>query len=1034
MKKAIKRFWGIGLIVIILSSLFVVAAPASGAVYSWASDTTQPSTTNGLFSPVNAVTWGITDIASTSDGSVIYAVASNTADINYFYKSTNGGVSWTKPAGGTASAPFTAALPNTSATDQWTFVACAPDDPNIIAVVDGTANPAVYLSTNGGATFSSLGDPAGTTTAMTVTDLAISAISGPYRYIAVAGVSGGSGVLYSWSYGAAAPSWSNKASTYGGANVGAVAFSPSFPSDNTVLFVSANADTVALHAYSYNTLVYDANVDSTFPRVLESGITATLNRASISLDPTFYMGDSSAQIGFIGASILDTTTEVGGVYRISTYTVSSGVYKSTQIMADTAIGNVAWDGTNLAAAPYEVTATSDTAITIYRSADALSTTQPTFTGSSSSKGPGAGYEAKLLWNSGKLLCISRGYNACVARSADLGKSFNGIALVNSSWATITDFWVSADGTVIYVVADDGTDTSVWRYQSSAWQRVMIMAATTGSTWMVRAAASDPTAVFLAKKTTSSMFISTDSGETKWTVRSCSKSIQDFTAETPSIVYAIDASTSVVKSSNGAFTWGTAVNTNIGLYGGGSNYSLTLLAAGKLVVGGTAGAVTYSSDSGATWTTLVSLVSGAGSVVATATGLGTGDTIYATDGTSNTIYKWIIGTNTPVTGWTAGKAFTGAGTGIQLTNGVLYVEESAASANNTYRDLTPAVGISAPFCDTIALNYVFNNNAAGGKPINALQASMTSTSTTLWAVTTNKLYSWTEYLAVAANAPTTTFPANGYMVPVNSINGNTNNFVFQWLQPSNQGGAISSAQTYAYTLNVYLDSAGKLTYSTGTVAATTYSSLSLSAAALSVTNFTPGATYYWKVKTTSPVTSQYTPMLSFTVQAIAAAVPVIVSPANGATITNQNPAFSWTPVTGTTQYDFQLSTTPSFGTTVLADQPATAGELVPVTIPLTQGKQYFWRVRALQPVTGDWSAVANFYVAIPTTTTAIPPVTITSVPAPTITIPPASPAPTYTLSVPAEQKIAPTYIWGIIIIGAVLVIAVIVLIVRTRRSV
>jgi hypothetical protein len=188
-----------------------------------------------------------------------------------------------------------------------------------------------------------------------------------------------------------------------------------------------------------------------------------------------------------------------------------------------------------------------------------------------------------------------------------------------------------------------------------------------------------------------------------------------------------------------------------------------------------------------------------------------------------------------------------------------------------------------------------------------------------------------------------------------------------------------------------------------------------------------------MKTTTPVTSQWTPMLTFTVQAIAASVPAIVSPANGSTIMSQTPAFSWAPVTGTTQYDFQLSTTPTFGTTVLTDQPNTAGDLVPVTIPLTQGKQYFWRVRALQPVTGDWSAVANFVVATPTTA-APPPVTITNVPAPTITIPPAQPAPTYTLAPQPVEKIAPTYIWAIIIIGAILVIAVIVLIVRTRRSV
>jgi len=442
-------------------------------------------------------------------------------------------------------------------------------------------------------------------------------------------------------------------------------------------------------------------------------------------------------------------------------------------------------------------------------------------------------------------------------------------------------------------------------------------------------------------------------------------------------------------------------------------------------------VAYSSDSSATWSTLVNVASTSGSVVATATGLGTGDTIYATDSTSNAIYKWVIGTNTPVGGWTAGKALGSSGIGVQLTNGVLYVEES--TGNVTTRDLSPAVGISAPFCDSIATGVTFLNNAVAGYPINAIQASTTASSTTLWAVTTTKLYSWTEYLAVAANAPTTSFPTNGYMVPVNSINGNTNNFVFQWKQPSNQNGVISSAQTYAYTVNVYLDSAGLILYSTGSVAATTSGTLSLSAASLSVSNFTAGATYYWRVKTTSPVTSQYTPMLSFTIQAISENLPVIVSPANGGTITNQNPAFSWTPVTGTTLYDFQLSTTPSFGTLLLTDQPATAGTLVPITIKLDQGKQYFWRVRANAPVLGDWSAVANFFVALPTTA-APPPVTVTNVPAPTITIPAPSPAPTYTLAPQPVEKIAPTYIWAIIIIGAILVIAVIVLIVRTRRSV
>ncbi|HTY82390.1 MAG TPA: hypothetical protein VMB24_06370, partial [Dehalococcoidales bacterium] len=479
MKKAIKRFWGIGLIVIILSSFFmaVPAAPASGGIYAWAADTTQPSVANGLLSPIKANTFGYTDITSTADGANIYMTACDTASTNYLYKSTNGGVSWTKPAGGTAASPFTAALPNTSGLNQWTYVAVAPDDPNTIAVVSyavttGVGNT-IYLSTNGGATFSSLGTPGAT---LTVNDLAVSSISGPYRYIAVAATDNSTtGYLYSWTVGAAAPAWSNKASTLGGVTVGAVAFSPAFASDATLLFVSADATDVKLHAYSYNTLVYDANVDSSFPRVIYHG-TPTLNRASITLDPTFYMGDSAAQIGFIGTSITDGT-EHGGVSRISTYTVASGVYSLTKIMADTGIGYVAWDGTNLVAAPYiPINIAADAGITIYRSADALSSTSPTFTPSSSSKAPGSGYEAKLLWNAGSLLAISRGYNAAVAKSADLGKSFNGIALCNTSWTVISGAWISTDNSVMYIAVNDGIDTLIWRYKASAWQRVMIMAA------------------------------------------------------------------------------------------------------------------------------------------------------------------------------------------------------------------------------------------------------------------------------------------------------------------------------------------------------------------------------------------------------------------------------------------------------------------------------------------------------------------------------------------------------------------------------
>jgi hypothetical protein len=199
-----------------------------------------------------------------------------------------------------------------------------------------------------------------------------------------------------------------------------------------------------------------------------------------------------------------------------------------------------------------------------------------------------------------------------------------------------------------------------------------------------------------------------------------------------------------------------------------------------------------------------------------------------------------------------------------------------------------------------------------------------------------------------------------------------------------------------------------------------------------TTFQAGTTYSWRVATYLPVSSGFSETRSFTVQPTAASVPSPSSPENGGSIDNTTPGFSWTPVSGATMYQFQLSADPAFGTTLMDEELAGAGIVSSAT--LERGKQYFWRVRALAPVEGDWSTVANFEVAMEAAAPA-PPVVIEQTPAPVIEIPPAPPANVIEIPpAPAPEQIAPAYIWAIIIIGAVLVIAVIVLIVRTRRSV
>jgi len=106
------------------------------------------------------------------------------------------------------------------------------------------------------------------------------------------------------------------------------------------------------------------------------------------------------------------------------------------------------------------------------------------------------------------------------------------------------------------------------------------------------------------------------------------------------------------------------------------------------------------------------------------------------------------------------------------------------------------------------------------------------------------------------------------------------------------------------------------------------------------------------------------------------------------------------------------------------------------VTLERGATYFWRVRAIEPVEGDWSTIANFTVAEEAPAPPDPVVVTTTQPPDIIVeIPPAPPATVIEIPpAPAAEEIAPAYIWAIIIIGAVLVIAVIVLIVRTRRTV
>jgi hypothetical protein len=503
---------------------------------------------------------------------------------------------------------------------------------------------------------------------------------------------------------------------------------------------------------------------------------------------------------------------------------------------------------------------------------------------------------------------------------------------------------------------------------------------------------------------------------------------------------VDTAATVIKTTTGGLIWTPVpVATGLALYGD-TIYSMTAIGDDQLVVGGNAGYVAYTADGNTTWTLIPSRAfAAAAPAQVTATGFATGDTVFAASGAA--INNWLIGVSTPLTGWNTslfapapilGPAPTSCD-GIAYVNDALYVLNSGVALFR-YTAGT-GFGIFNGPSDIVAATGIY----VGGTTINALQSYTGSTTLVVRAVnTTDTIQSYTLYLSGDAAAPTQTYPKAGDIIPINGISGTVSSFQFMWNASSTFASAPGTR--YGYNVEVYLDEAGTISVwgspSVVAIAGVATVAVALPSGGFSTTPIgMPGTTYYWRVRvaSNSPMQSAWSPMQSFAVQQLQAIVPVLSSPSNGFSVTaGMAPAFSWNPIASATSYKFEVSTDPAFATTIYSTTTASAGAAIPSSVKLVAGTNYFWRVKTLTPAEGDWSAVSNFSVAAvvappvvttqapPTLTVILPPVTTTS-----IVIPPATTQTT---------EVNPSYIWAIIIIGAVLVIAVIVLIVRTRRSV
>jgi hypothetical protein len=177
--------------------------------------------------------------------------------------------------------------------------------------------------------------------------------------------------------------------------------------------------------------------------------------------------------------------------------------------------------------------------------------------------------------------------------------------------------------------------------------------------------------------------------------------------------------------------------------------------------------------------------------------------------------------------------------------------------------------------------------------------------------------------------------------------------------------------------------------------------------IKITGLTAGTKYFWKVRVSCnhPQVSKWSDLRSFDT---ALSLVDYCSPICGAEDISLTPNFSWYAVTGATSYEIEVSTTEDFATVLASGTPTiNAWDGIP---QLDYSTTYYWRVRAVKDgVYSGWTYCLFSTIAEPE----------------------APPEPVEPVII-EQSEITPTWIWVIIGIGGALTIAVIILIVTTRR--
>ena len=1030
MNKKISKILGVGLTVAMLASLMVVAAPASASDLSFGEDT--PTKNLKAFVDnllLEALQADLLDMATNGD-TVFVATTNQTYPL---LKSTDGGLTW---ANLDSSTSFPASVNVTS-------VAVASDDPDYVVIATGASE--IEYSSNGGSSWTDLGAPA---TGATINDVDIS--SGSTRYIAVAGTDGTDAELYTIKV-AVAQSWAAESGSTGftpgnRAALYAVKFSPNFTTDSIITTISGNTTASHFHVFRYTSgqQSWDGSIAFFDSSDWDEGIvlshdtapTAGVSVADIALPSTYLGNDVGERIAY--TSVATGTAAQGGVVRL-TDTVQAR-FDTWGGGAPGGIGSIALSGDKLLGGDF-------TPNRVYRWLSADAGSSPDAERLNTLKPPSGGSVTIVGWTTDNAAAVTTGDESAFSLSSDDGYAWNDVALIDTSLSTMTDFAVNADASKIYVATYDGNDVSIWLSDGSV-SRVLSLKDQSNLNFMIRIAPDDDSVVYIAPKsdTSQNMWVSKDSGESSWKNVPVYKlgtgdTIRDFVVVSADVVYAIDDD-GITKTSNAGSTWGSQKSPDDTF----TPYMITVAPNDDVLVGGEDGYVAFSQDAGSNYTRTKAVNAGASNFVQVVA-----DELYADNnilyaGTGTTVKRgkadstttW--GTRAP-TGDTAIDS-TQSVVGIGRVADIIYVLTSNSTDSVLHR----------------ALNL--REAAASGQEPLALWSSKADTeeleatpqalkispdNNKLWAVdTSNSLVVMTD--SIATTAPTLTAPVEGTSVPLNVASGNAYDVTFTI---ERQTSKVTGIQIQIATDKDFDGLVFDNIY-TSITTATLAKVIGPSQSSPNAASFMPGTTYYWRARTSvsGPIFSPWSDdgdvePLSFTVGDVAKAEVVVsplklMEPANGSTGVETDPTFVWTAYDPAISYEIAVAEDPTFAIIDYSHGVDVANTFYK-SETLSYDTTYYWRVRGITGEPAKKKAAPGGPWATGVFTTESAPA---EAPAPTvITItepaPPAPPAPpAQIIEVPVQTVVPqpiPSYLlWVIIGIGAVLIIALITLIVRTRR--